>query len=309
MLAVLLRWGANSLPLDRPNDRSLHVRPVPRIGGVAIALGCTAGWLVAGLEGSKSLWAGLALLFVVSGADDVRGLAFPWRLTAHVIAAALVVIPLAWPQYPVGVVLLFVMAIAWLTNLYNFMDGSDGLAGGMAVIGFGTYGIAAWSAGATGTAMLNWVISGAALAFLRFNVHPARVFLGDAGSIPLGFLAGSIGLIGWTQEIWPVWFPLVVFFPFIADATVTLARRLLRGERVWEAHRNHYYQRVVQMGYGHTNTALVAYALMVACAAAAIAFRTAAVHEQGWMIAMVAVSFAGLMISIDRAWKRSGPAR
>jgi UDP-N-acetylmuramyl pentapeptide phosphotransferase/UDP-N-acetylglucosamine-1-phosphate transferase len=94
-------------------------------------------------------------------------------------------------------------------------------------------------------------VAAAAAGFLCFNFHPARIFMGDVGSVPLGFTAGALGLVGWRSGAWPLWFPLLVFAPFILDATVTLLRRALRGEKVWQAHRSHYYQRMVQMGLGH----------------------------------------------------------
>jgi UDP-N-acetylmuramyl pentapeptide phosphotransferase/UDP-N-acetylglucosamine-1-phosphate transferase len=94
----------------------------------------------------------------------------------------------------------------------------------------------------------------AAAVFLKANFHPARIFLGDVGSVPLGFLAGALGALGVYRDLVPVWFPFVVFAPFFVDATVTLLRRMLRGERFWQAHREHYYQRLVQMGWGHRRT-------------------------------------------------------
>ena len=160
------------------------------------------------------------------------------------------------------------LATMWVTNLYNFMDGSDGLAGGMALFGFGAYALAAWLAGDAVFVVVAASIAAAAAAFLVFNFPPAKVFMGDAGSIPLGFLAAALGILGWRAGHWPLWFPVLVFSPFIIDASVTLARRLLRGERVWRAHRSHYYQRLVQLGWGHRNTALAEYALMAGCGAA-----------------------------------------
>jgi UDP-N-acetylmuramyl pentapeptide phosphotransferase/UDP-N-acetylglucosamine-1-phosphate transferase len=150
------------------------------------------------------------------------------------------------------------------------MDGSDGLAGGMAVVGFAAYGIAAQLGDEPELATTCVCIAAAAAAFLIFNFHPARIFLGDVGSIPLGFLAGALGIVGWNDEAWPLWFPLAVFAPIIADATLTLMRRLARRERVWQAHRDHYYQRMVRSGLGHRGTAYAAYALMILCAAAAL---------------------------------------
>ena len=255
--------------LDRPNERSLHERPVPRTGGIAVLLGAAAALGF----GADALWLplGLALaLAVISFADDVKNLPIAARLAAHLAAAAVLVWYLLSPIYIWQAVLL-VLAIAWLTNLYNFMDGSDGLAAGMTVIGFAAYAVAATLADEPGLATTCLCIAAASGAFLVFNFHPARIFLGDVGSIPLGFLAGALGIVGWRDEAWPLWFPAAVFAPFIADATLTLARRLLRGERVWQAHRDHYYQRMVRGGLGHRGTAYVAYALMVLCAGAALA--------------------------------------
>ena len=156
-------------------------------------------------------------------------------------------------MHPIALALL-ALAVAWITNLYNFMDGSDGLAGGMSVAGFGAYSIAAWLAGDAATGALCAAISGASVAFLLHNFYPARIFMGDVGSIPLGFLAAALGIVGWRNDAWPLWFPLLVFGPFIGDATVTFFKRVARRERVWRAHREHYYQRMVRMGFGHRGT-------------------------------------------------------
>jgi UDP-GlcNAc:undecaprenyl-phosphate/decaprenyl-phosphate GlcNAc-1-phosphate transferase len=254
--------------LDQPNERSLHERPVPRTGGIAVL----AGTAMALAFGATALWLPLLLalaLAVVSFIDDLRSIPPLLRLGVHVGAAALLV----WQVAPLDIwqITLLVLALAWLTNLYNFMDGSDGLAGGMAVFGFGAYAAAAWLAGAAVLATLCLCIAAAAAAFLAFNFHPARIFMGDVGSIPLGFLAGALGLVGWRDGAWPLWFPLVVFAAFIVDATLTLGRRLAKGERVWRPHRDHYYQRMVRGSLGHRGTAYVAYAVMAACAAAALA--------------------------------------
>jgi UDP-N-acetylmuramyl pentapeptide phosphotransferase/UDP-N-acetylglucosamine-1-phosphate transferase len=198
--------------------------------------------------------------------------------------------------------IVFVLAIAWTANLYNFMDGSDGLAGGMTLIGFGAYAIAALSGGAAPLAGLCAAIAAAAAAFLAFNWHPARLFLGDVGSVPLGFLAGALGLAGWSQGLWPLWFPVLVFAPFMGDATLTLLKRALRRERVWEAHRDHYYQRLVRMGFGHRRTAGVEYAAMLGCAGLALlVFREPPV-VQAIALAFAAVALAGAAVWVDLRW-------
>jgi UDP-N-acetylmuramyl pentapeptide phosphotransferase/UDP-N-acetylglucosamine-1-phosphate transferase len=176
-------------------------------------------------------------------------------------------------MHPLELVFL-ALAVAWITNLYNFMDGSDGLAGGMSMIGFATYAWAAVQDGDVGLAVLCVALSAASAGFLARNFPPARIFLGDVGSIPLGFLAASLGLLGWRNDHWPLWFPLLVFGPFVADATITLLRRAARAQAVWRPHREHYYQRLVQAGFGHAGTALIEYAAMLACAAIALLGRS-----------------------------------
>jgi UDP-N-acetylmuramyl pentapeptide phosphotransferase/UDP-N-acetylglucosamine-1-phosphate transferase len=196
------------------------------------------------------------------------------------------------------------LATVWVTNLYNFMDGSDGLAGGMALFGFGAYALAAWLADDAVFVLVAASIATAAAAFLIFNFPPAKVFMGDAGSIPLGFLAGALGILGWRIGHWPLWFPVLVFSPFIIDASLTLARRVLRRERFWEAHRSHYYQRLVQLGWGHRNTALAEYALMAACGAIALWALGQPLALQWTAVGGAVAAYLVLALLIDGAWRR-----
>jgi UDP-N-acetylmuramyl pentapeptide phosphotransferase/UDP-N-acetylglucosamine-1-phosphate transferase len=193
-----------------------------------------------------------------------------------------------------------------MSNLYNFMDGSDGLAGGMALFGFGFYGVAAAWAGDPSFALLCLSVAGAALGFLFFNFPPARIFMGDCGSVPLGFLAAALGVIGWHNHYWPAWFPALVFSPFVVDASVTLVRRGSRGERVWRAHRSHYYQRLVQAGWGHRNTGLMEYALMIVCGLAALAGRAAALPAQIAVLVVAVAVYLTLILVLERVLPRSG---
>jgi UDP-GlcNAc:undecaprenyl-phosphate/decaprenyl-phosphate GlcNAc-1-phosphate transferase len=248
------------------------------------------------------------MLLAVSLYDDVRGVPVIARLAAHLFAAGALAASLGLQDIGITGVLIATLAIAWMANLYNFMDGSDGLAGGMTVFGFSFYGIAAWLAGSTAFAQLNWSVAAAALAFLVFNLHPARIFMGDVGSIPLGFLAGGLGLVGWVQQYWTWWFPVLVFSPFIVDASVTLARRLLARQKVWEAHRDHYYQRLVQLGWGHRKTAWAEYVLMTVCGVAAVMGMTQRPTFQITMLAATAILYGVLVIVIGRAWARRDSA-
>jgi UDP-N-acetylmuramyl pentapeptide phosphotransferase/UDP-N-acetylglucosamine-1-phosphate transferase len=299
---LLLLWRFGRSALDMPNERSLHERPVPRSGGLAVLAGVAA----TALAFASALWLPLSLalaLAAISLTDDLRGVPTLLRLLAHLAASGL----LAWyvlsPMHPVEL-LLITLALTWITNLYNFMDGSDGLAAGMAVIGFAAYALAAWLAGGTALAMTSLSVSAAAAAFLLLNFHPARIFLGDVGSIPLGFLAGALGVVGWRDDAWPLWFPLLVFGPFIGDATLTLLKRLLRRERVWRAHKEHYYQRLVRMGFGHRGAALIGYAAMLLCAAAALFGREQAPGLQAAVFAAASLILAALAVAVDLRWRR-----
>jgi UDP-GlcNAc:undecaprenyl-phosphate/decaprenyl-phosphate GlcNAc-1-phosphate transferase len=280
--------------IDKPNrGHTLHRDVVPRIGGIVwgLSVGFCVVWFP--LTSLNPLMLVALALAVLSFFDDHRSLLPALRLAVHLAAAILATQiglesssfkPLDFlgslsPVAPSPIAILFaILAITWSTNLFNFMDGSDGMAGGMAVIGFGAYAIAASqvpvaNTTATEFAHVSAIISGAALGFLFFNFPPARVFMGDAGSIPLGFLAATLGIQGCFSNLWPWWFPLLVFSPFIVDATVTLLKRIAKREKIWLGHRQHAYQRLILSGWSHRRTALTYYALMLACASSALLAR------------------------------------
>lgn len=301
-LWILLSPPARRLMLDRPNERSLHQQPVPRSGGLAIAAGVAAGlWFAPGVP--MMAFALAAALAVLSVIDDVSPLPTLLRLAAHLAAAGtFVAMEIGAGDLPLLAFL--ALAIAWYTNLYNFMDGSDGLAGGMAVVGFGAYAWAAQQAGHAPLAAGGAVLAAASMAFLPFNFHPSRLFMGDVGAVPLGFLAGALGMLGWREGVWPLWFPLLVFAPFACDATLTLVKRLLRRERVWQAHREHYYQRLVRMGFGHRGTAWMEYGVMAACAAVALLAREASPALQALSVGAAAAALAAIAVWVDLRWAR-----
>jgi len=302
LLKLLLASGlAARIALDLPNERSLHAAPVPRIGGIVLV----AVSLAAGAIAAPALWPLLAIAFglaLLSAWDDRHGLPVALRFAVHLAAAAAAALLLLGASAP-WVLVAATLLLAWMMNLYNFMDGSDGLAGGMALVGFTALGAEAATA-APALAVACYCIAAAAAGFLLHNFHPARVFLGDAGSIPLGFLAGSLGLAGWAQGLWPAWFPLLVFSPFIVDASATLAARLLRGEKPWQAHREHAYQRMVAGGLGHRGTALAGYVLMVLCAVSArIGVQFSEPGQRALLIVWVAV-YGILAAAVTRRFPR-----
>lgn len=303
-LRALLASGlAHRLAIDEPNARSLHVVPTPRVGGLVLIPAALAGWLAASpsLLPLAALAGGLSLL---SYADDRHDLPVVLRFGAH-LAAAAIAASLILPAAPWWTLALAALAIGWLTNLYNFMDGADGLAGGMAVAGFGACAVAAFLAGAPALAVPALMLAAAAAGFLLVNFPPAKVFMGDAGSIPLGFLAGTLGLVGIAQDVWPWWFLLLAFAPFVVDATVTLLRRALRGEKVWRAHREHAYQKLVRSGWSHRRLAVAEWVLMAAGSVAAVALRETA--ATGAVLAGVAIVYAALLVAVEIRWRRQSP--
>lgn len=299
VMLLLLRTG--KLALDRPNQRSLHSIAVPRTGGIAVMTGLFAAALL--LCADIGIVGPAVVLAVLSYADDRYHLPAVGRMAAHLIAAGAFLWASGLSVNPLIVVIL-ILALGWFTNLYNFMDGADGLAGGMAVIGFLSYGIAAWLAGVEDLSLLSLSVAAAAAGFLIYNFPPARIFMGDVGSIPLGFLAGAIGVSGGQQGAWPFWFPALVFAPFIVDASVTLSRRAAGRERVWQAHRQHYYQRLILSGWSHRKTALSEYALMMICGAAGLLCLRASPAAQWAVIGMLAAVFAVAMLAIDHRWRQ-----
>jgi UDP-N-acetylmuramyl pentapeptide phosphotransferase/UDP-N-acetylglucosamine-1-phosphate transferase len=304
LIALLRRSRLGRWLADVPNERSLHAEPRPRVGGIGLmAASLPVALALTRMELALPLALAL-LLALVSFADDRHSLPIALRLTVH-FGAAIAVVLAGAASFGLVAAIVAVLAIAWMTNLFNFMDGADGLAGGMGSIGFATL---AWGAAAAGDAAL--ALTGACLAsacagFLVHNFPPARVFMGDAGSIPLGFLAGALGVLGAARGTWPAWFPLLAFAPFIADASITLLRRASRRERFWRAHRTHSYQRLVLAGWGHRRLALCAYALMaLSSVCALLALRADAggrsVIIWGWTAAL-ALLFLALERRLGRA--------
>ena len=317
----LLSRAAPALPADVPNARSLHVRPVPRAGGYAVWAGFVPAALLFG-PGAPADWRmwlpGFAGLVVVSALDDVREVRVLPRLGVHAAAAlwAAAWLVACWPGVTGGLTGSVVAAaavalvVAWSSNLYNFMDGTDGLAASMGAIGFAAYGCAALrglspdAGAAAGAAPAFFAAAAAIVPFLAVNRPRASMFLGDVGAVPLGFLAAVFGIAGIAAQWWPAWFPPLVFLPFIADATLTLARRARRRERLWEGHRSHFYQRLHQLGAGHSGTLAIYASAMVGTAATAVGCRLWAPDAGWWALAAWIAVVLMLFATIDYHWRK-----
>jgi UDP-N-acetylmuramyl pentapeptide phosphotransferase/UDP-N-acetylglucosamine-1-phosphate transferase len=272
--------------LDRPNARSSHDAPTPRGGGIAV-IGVLLLSFLAIFAGQAAEWGLLAIIGIaavlaaVSWRDDLAGLSPALRLAVQALAVAggLAVLPGAGAVCQ-GLLPPWLDLVAsglvwlWFVNLYNFMDGIDGITGVETTCIGGGIALTAFlfpGAGAAGASLLGAAIAGAGLGFLAWNWHKAKIFLGDVGSVPLGYLIGWLLLSLAATTFWAT--ALILPLYYLTDATWTLLRRLARGEQIWQAHREHAYQRAVQRGLSHaavaqrillTDLVLVAMAILAA---------------------------------------------
>ena len=289
--------------LDRPNERSSHRVATPRGGGIAVTGSVLLAWIVLVLTGSAlsrvlGIVLGAAFLAVVSWIDDLRGLSPLVRLLVQVgaVIIGLAVLP---EQHSLSQLALSGLVWVWWINVFNFMDGIDGLSGSeAAALGAGLLLFASVGSGADPALReLAAALTGAAIGFLAWNWSPARIFLGDVGSVPLGYVLGFLLLDLAVRGYWRI--ALILPLYFLADATITLARRLLRGERVWQAHREHFYQRAVRRGLGHAavvKRVIAADLVLIGCGWAA---------ENGWSaisLATCAATVAVLLIALARGF-------
>jgi UDP-N-acetylmuramyl pentapeptide phosphotransferase/UDP-N-acetylglucosamine-1-phosphate transferase len=303
LIAVLLRRAV----LDQPNERSSHVVPTPRGGGIAVIGASVAAWLAlaaAGILPPAAMVVALAGagLALVSWLDDLRNLSPGIRLLAQFAAVATGIWALPHGAIFQGWLPRGLDAAAgalvwvWFVNLFNFMDGIDGIDGSeAAAIGIGIVLVASVGGLDLALAAPAAAVAAAVLGFLVWNWAPARIFLGDVGSVPLGYLLGFLllELAGFGR--WQA--ALILPLYFLADASLTLLRRLARGERVWQAHREHFYQRAVQRGLSHdavVRRIIAADILLIACAWAAAA---------GWgfaALAVAALTVLALLVELGR---------
>jgi FlaA1/EpsC-like NDP-sugar epimerase/UDP-N-acetylmuramyl pentapeptide phosphotransferase/UDP-N-acetylglucosamine-1-phosphate transferase len=241
-------------PHANPSERSLHETLIFRGGGLGLVSAFVSIALYFGV--SIAFIIAVFCLWIISSADDWLGVKAKWRLLAHVICCIAVV--LFWmPASGWLTVALSVFALVWALNLFNFMDGADGVAAIMAVIGGACLAwLAAHAVGVDGALAteLKWIallVSAASLGFLALNVPPAKLFMGDGGSTVIGLALAAVSLKGSLGELWNIAVPLALFAPFWSDATFTLVRRLFAGHNPTTPHRDHLYQRLVLAGLGH----------------------------------------------------------
>jgi glycosyltransferase WbpL len=316
---LVRRVAARHHILDHPNERSSHSIPTPVGGGVAIVVvTLSALVLVQALHPmlDPSLFrtisgCALAIAFV-SWLDDLRHVPGSIRLLIHLaagVATAMSVgkmafwIPFAGVIHIHSGISIAVIAlwIAGMTNAFNFMDGIDGIAGLQAVLA--GLGFVLLGSITTLPAMIvaGFLLSGSALGFLFENWQPARIFMGDVGSAFLGYMFAALTVIGSVASPRLVTAGAMLVWPFCFDAAYTLIRRLLRHERVFDAHRSHLYQRLVKRGMSHAATALAFGLLEVIGLLAAISITVGS----GSSIAVVGVICAAALLVVAVRWRES----
>lgn len=277
LIGVLLKRSI----VDLPNDRTLHQGAVPRGGGLVILLALVVTLvtlfffdnrilLFLALLATLLLWGGL------SWWDDQHDLSPRFRFFLQLVFASLGVFTFGWvTQVYVAPRIWFSLAwfapmislvgIVWMANLYNFMDGLDGLAAGQTIIAGITLAIWFAQLGDASLSLICLVLAAASYGFLLWNWSPAKIFMGDVGSISIGAFFATLIIIANTRYDVPIIALVIVFGVFAFDSTATLIYRFVRGERISQAHRTHYYQRLANIGIAHEKIAIALYICMLLC--------------------------------------------
>ncbi|HAA89292.1 MAG: Undecaprenyl-phosphate N-acetylglucosaminyl 1-phosphate transferase TagO [Thermoanaerobacterales bacterium 50_218] len=334
--------------VDRPAARKVHKNAVPRWGGLAIFAGFVASllfffwqsglfsetWLQAGAGSGAfpvnevlGLLGGGLVILTVGVIDDWRGLS-PWlKLFGQLSAAAVLVacgVTVDFITNPLGGminlgVFSIPVTIAWvvgITNALNLVDGLDGLAAGIAAIASGTVAVVAYGQGATAVAFCALLLVAAILGFLPYNFHPARIFMGDTGSLFLGFTLSSLAILGLTKSAtaFALVLPILVLGVPIFDTVFAIIRRIARRQHIFEADRDHLHHRLLDLGLSHRQTVLVNYGVSLVLGGSAVLL-TRLTTAQGLVVLLLlctvglfAASRFGLLV-ISRPSRAGGASK
>jgi UDP-N-acetylmuramyl pentapeptide phosphotransferase/UDP-N-acetylglucosamine-1-phosphate transferase len=305
--------------LDHPNERSLHTQPVPRVGGIGIVLGFLAPFAI--LRHGAHWWVlptGMAAMAGVGLLDDFLNLAASRKyllqlaIVALLMYSGLVVRELSLPM--AGAMALGWLAVpltlVWLTgfpNFFNFMDGTNGMAGGTGAIYGAFFAAFAYVEGRPELAMAGLLMAGSSMGFLVYNFPRAKTFMGDAGSLFLGLGAAILVLPQQAKTGGPVsagehvLAALMLCSVFIYDCTTTILTRLARGENILAAHRSHYYQRLARAGWGHTRVAWLYFAMHCVAGVLGMIYLKGTENVRVAALAADAAMLAGLSVLVRTA--------
>lgn len=290
--------------LDHPNERSAHRHPTPHGGGVVVLLAFALGiYLSLPWQGGYLVILALgALLMIVGVLDDLWNLPVRLRMVLYALCSLL----LAWsllPSFPLPALLASVLITLWMVNLYNFMDGIDGIAALQCILACVGAALLAWAGAAPGAddyALYCLLLASAQLGFLFWNWPPARLFMGDAGSVPTGLILSGLAMLGWSQGLLEPACWLILLAVFITDSTWTLAWRLFSGQPVTQAHRLHAYQRLARHWKSHLAVDLLLMAIN-ALWLFPLAWTASSWPEYGWFLVILA--YVPLLLGMVRSGK------
>ena len=302
-LALARRWQI----LDRPNERSSHTAPTPHGGGAPLLLAFALAVLVATPEGTS--WQSgfvvllvLALFLMILGVlDDLRGLSVFLRFACYgacCLLAAWLILPGQGGANGVALLVLCAVCLLWSLNLYNFMDGIDGIAAIQCFLACASAGLLAFvGSGDQQYALYCVLLASAHLGFLVWNWPPARLFMGDAGSVPTGFLLAGLALLGQVSGVLPAACWLILLAVFVTDASWTLCWRLWDGQRIFDAHRLHAYQRLSRHWQSHLT---VDFGLVAINACWLFPLAWAAQANPQWQLFLVILAYLPLVLAMAK---------
>ena len=303
---------------DLPGERKIHKKPIPRLGGIAIWLGTIFSLIFVVLlqqeypfgNSISAILVGGTIMFILGMVDDTYGLSAKFKFFVQ-IGAALVAFLLgvqinyaSLPFLDLHIVFGFLslpVTILWivgLSNAFNFIDGVDGLAGTMGVIGAVTLGIIALFAQPPQTTctLLSFILAGAIMGFLVFNYNPARIFMGDSGSLFIGFLLATLSVVGVMKSVaFTIFLPMFVLIVPIFDICFATTRRLLKGKSPFSADAEHLHHKLLKAGFSHNKTVL---AFLIATIAAGIVATYLVGAIKFYLVAVLIISFALFVVSI-----------
>ena len=309
LIPLLARWAPTIGLTDRPGPRKVHATPVPRVGGLAMTAGLLAPLLITVplTAPVRGLLLGLVVLLLFGLWDDRFTLGYRAKFAGQVIAVGLAMSVggihigsltfgglQSFPA-PVAALITFVFLIG-ITNAVNLADGLDGLAGGMVLLCLCAIALFATMGGHTAVTTIALIEAGAVLGFLRFNTHPARIFMGDSGSQMLGFSVGALALLATQGDNSPLSaaLPLLLLGLPIVDTLTVMLTRLRAGRSPFAADNNHLHHRLLALGFAHREAVLLIYVLQVALVLCAYFMR----FESDLEVILAFVTFAALLLGL-----------
>lgn len=315
LVPVIRKLCINKGIYDLPNDRKIHQAPIPRLGGIAIWL-CTCltmgililcFWHYPHGNALSGIFAGGTIIFVLGLIDDIYGLSPKVKLIFQIIAALVAYMfgvqilaihfPFVDAVIPVGIIgiPLTVFWIVAISNAINFIDGVDGLAGGVTVICALTLGVVAYYTNQPVSALVAAVIGGTMLGFLFYNFHPAKIFMGDSGSLFAGFILASIAVTGVLKTVAAtILLPMIILAVPLLDISYSVFRRLFQGKSPFIADGEHIHHKLLKAGFSQDRTIIVFYLICIAAGAVATSFVNA---TRAYLILLVVLVLIMLVIA------------